>query len=46
MEMLLKLPRDSNLVSKCKKDLLKQFAILHADKKFRSVIIVPDVDAI
>jgi len=46
MEMLLKLPRDSNLVSKCKADLLKQFAILHQDKKFRSVIIVPDVDAI
>jgi primosomal protein N' (replication factor Y) len=46
MEMLLKLPRDSNLVAKCKNDLLKQFASLHADKKFRSVIIVPDVDAI
>jgi primosomal protein N' (replication factor Y) len=46
MEMLLKLPRDSNLVFKCKTDLLKQFALLHNDKKFRSVIIVPDVDAL
>jgi primosomal protein N' (replication factor Y) len=45
MEMLLKLPRDSNLIAKCKSDLQKQMGILHADKKFRNVIIVPDVDA-
>jgi primosomal protein N' (replication factor Y) len=45
MEMLLKLPRDSNLIAKCKSDLQKQMGILHTDKKFRNVIIVPDVDA-
>jgi primosomal protein N' (replication factor Y) len=46
MEMLLKLPRNSNLIARCKSDLQKQIASLHSDKKFRSVIIVPDVDAI
>ncbi len=46
MEMLLKLPRDSNLVARCKLDLQKQTSLLHADKKFRSVMVIPDVDAI
>ena len=46
MEMLLKLPRDSNLVARCKLDLQKQTSILHADKKFRNVIVIPDVDAV
>jgi primosomal protein N' (replication factor Y) len=46
MEMLLKLPRDSQTIAKCKSDLLKQIAVLHAEKKFRSVVVVPDVDAI
>jgi primosomal protein N' (replication factor Y) len=46
MELLLKLPRDSQTIPKCKSDLLKQIALLHAEKKFRSVVVVPDVDAI
>jgi primosomal protein N' (replication factor Y) len=46
MEMLLKLPRDSQLIAKCKSDILKECASLHADRRFRKVIIVPDVDAI
>jgi primosomal protein N' (replication factor Y) len=46
MEMLIKLPRDSNLVAKCKLDLQKQTVSLHAERKFRSVIVIPDVDAI
>lgn len=46
MEMLLKLLRDSNLIAKCKTDIQKQISFLHADKKFRNVIIVPDVDAL
>jgi primosomal protein N' (replication factor Y) len=46
MELLLKLPRGGNTIQNCKADLLKQTALLHADKKFRSVIVVPDVDAI
>jgi len=44
MELLLKLPKDRNLLIQCKKDLLEQVAILHTEKRFRSVVIVPDVD--
>lgn len=44
MELLLKLPKDRNLLIQCKKDLLEQVAILHMEKRFRSVVIVPDVD--
>ncbi|MEP7371759.1 MAG: primosomal protein N' [Chitinophagaceae bacterium] len=44
MELLLKLPKDKNLLIQCKKDLLEQVAVLHTEKRFRSVVIVPDVD--
>ncbi len=46
MELLLKLPKDRNLLIQCKKDLLEQVAILHNEKRFRSVVIVPDVDVV
>ena len=46
VELLLKLPRDTKLINRCKKDLLEQIAILHQDKSFRSVTVVPDVDAV
>ena len=46
MEMLLKLPRDGKIISRCKKDMLELTAVLHQEKKFRSVVIVPDVDAV
>lgn len=46
MELLLKLPRDSQLIATCKRDILKESVDLHNNKKFKKVIIVPDVDAI
>jgi primosomal protein N' (replication factor Y) len=46
MEMLLKLPRDGRLITQCKHDILEQVAILHNEKRFRSVVIVPDVDVV
>ncbi|MEI6946328.1 primosomal protein N' [Paraflavisolibacter sp. H34] len=46
MELLLKLPRDSKFLANCKSDLLQQVAVLHADKKFRNVVVVPNVDAL
>jgi primosomal protein N' (replication factor Y) len=46
MELLVKLPRDSQLIAKCKSDLLKEVANLHAIAKFKKVIVVPDVDAV
>lgn len=46
MELLLKLPRDSKLISECKKDLLEQVVQLHQEKPFRSVVVVADVDGL
>jgi primosomal protein N' (replication factor Y) len=46
MELLLKLPKDRHLLMRCKKDLLEQVAILHQEKRFRSVVVVPDVDVV
>ncbi|HEX4878001.1 MAG TPA: primosomal protein N' [Chitinophagaceae bacterium] len=46
MELLIKLPRDSHTIIQCKKDLLEQIAILHQDKRYRSVTVVADVDAV
>ena len=46
MELLLKLPKDSQLINTCKHDLLKECANLHADQRFKKIIIIPDVDSI
>ena len=45
-ELLLKLPKDAKLIAQCKRDLLEQIAVLHNEKSFRSVTIIPDVDAL
>jgi primosomal protein N' (replication factor Y) len=46
MDLLLKLPRAGHTITTCKKDLLKMISDLHAEKNFRNVIVVPDVDAL
>jgi len=46
MEMLMKLPRDRNIIAQCKKDILEQVAIMHQHRSYRSVVMVPDVDTI
>ncbi|MGK2860933.1 MAG: replication restart helicase PriA [Chitinophagaceae bacterium] len=46
MELLLKLPKDRKLLMECKKDLLGQVVVLHQEKSFRSVVVVPDVDVV
>ncbi|MFV0604803.1 MAG: hypothetical protein ACK5NK_03080, partial [Niabella sp.] len=46
MEILLKLPPQLKLINQCKIDILNQTAILHQEKRYRSVVIIPDVDAI
>ena len=46
MEMLLKLPKDAGIIAACKSAIQEQAAILHNEKKFRSVVIIPDVDPI
>jgi primosomal protein N' (replication factor Y) len=45
MELLLKLPRDSQLISRCKQDIDKACSELHQEQRFRKVVVVPDVDA-
>lgn len=46
MEILIKLPRNSKTLEQCKKDILQQIAILHQEKRYKSVIVIPDVDSI
>ncbi|MBL7737751.1 MAG: primosomal protein N' [Chitinophagaceae bacterium] len=46
IELLLKLPKDRKFIIQCKKDLLEQVAVLHNESRFRSVVIVPDVDVV
>ncbi len=43
-ELLIKLPKNTALVKQCKHDILENIARLHAEKKFRSVVVIPDVD--
>ncbi len=43
-EIMLKLPKDGSLVRNCKQFILDQVAYIHNIKKFRSVVIIPDVD--
>ncbi|MFZ9388819.1 MAG: primosomal protein N', partial [Chitinophagaceae bacterium] len=45
-ELMLKLPRDGKTLARCKKDLLEEAAILHQQKSFRSVTVIPDVDPV
>jgi primosomal protein N' (replication factor Y) len=44
MELLFKLPKDARTINFAKTVIQQQTAILHNDKKFRSVVIIPDVD--
>lgn len=44
IELLLKLPKDKTIIANCKRALLELTAILHNDKKYRSVVVVADVD--
>jgi len=45
MELLIKLPKDSELIQRCKRFVQEQVAVLHNDKRFRSVVMIADVDA-
>ncbi len=46
MELMLKLPKDGQTIAFAKHIIQQQTAILHNDRKFRSVVIIPDVDAL
>ena len=44
MELMFKLPKDHTIIPECKKEIMNQAAILHSEKHFKSVSIIPDVD--
>jgi primosomal protein N' (replication factor Y) (superfamily II helicase) len=44
MEILIKLPKDTQMLQQYKKVISNHFNLLHAEKKFRSVVLVADVD--
>ena len=46
MEILLKLPKDANMLGQYKKVIANHFNLLHADKRFRSVVLIADVDPV
>jgi primosomal protein N' (replication factor Y) len=46
MELLLKLPKDGHTIAFAKQAIQQQTAILHNHPKFRSVVVIPDVDAV
>jgi primosomal protein N' (replication factor Y) len=45
-ELLLKLPKDAQLIQQCKRDILQQEVIVQSNKRYRSVSIIADVDAV
>ena len=46
MELMLKLPKNGSTIAQAKQLIHQQRVILQNDKKFRSVIIVPDIDPV
>ncbi len=44
MELLVKLPKDAKMLRQYKKIITNHFNLLHAEKRFRSIIIIADVD--
>ena len=46
MELLIKLPRDGTVIQRCKQAIRATEALVHADKRYRSLVIVPDVDPV
>jgi len=46
MELMLKLPKDGQTIAFAKHIIRQQTTILHSDRKFRSVMVIPDVDAL
>ena len=46
MELMLKLPRDSGIIQRCKTDIARECVQLHTAPRFKKVIVIPDVDAL
>ncbi len=46
MELMFKLPKDGSIIHQCKRQILENIALLHQDKKYRSVQVVLNVDVV
>lgn len=46
MELMIKLPKDRDLIANCKRAVQEQVAMLHNDKRFKTVVVIADVDAV
>ena len=46
MELLLKIPKDTAFINKCKTAIKAQVVLLHQIQKFRSIVIVANVDVL
>ncbi len=46
MEILIKLPKDAVHIQSQKKVIINNIDLLKAEKQFRSVVVMPDVDPI
>ena len=46
MELMLKLPKNGGTIAYAKQVIQQQKAILQNDRKFRSVVVVPDIDPV
>ncbi|HEX6179631.1 MAG TPA: primosomal protein N' [Chitinophagaceae bacterium] len=44
MDMLLKLPKDTNFINRAKQAIRQGLVTLHNNKRFRSVVVISDVD--
>ena len=45
-EILIKIPKDTNLINQCKREIMQQIIIIQSNKIYRSVTILPDVDPV
>jgi primosomal protein N'' len=46
MELMIKLPKNRDLIAHCKRAVQEQVAVLHNDKRFKTVVVIADVDAV
>ncbi|MBO9563504.1 MAG: primosomal protein N' [Niastella sp.] len=44
MELLIKLPREAQIIQRCKQQIQEQIAIMHQHQRFRKVVAIVDVD--
>lgn len=44
MELLIKLPREAQIINRCKQQIQEQIAIMHQHQRFKKVVVIVDVD--